>query len=201
MKRILLLLLAVLAVSPAIWADAKNKKGAQTAAAKDNEVHWLTIDEVQVKMKEQPKKVYIDIYTDWCGWCKKMEATTFRSPDFVKYMNDNYYCVRLNAERKDTLRFAGRMFYFDPAQRANTLAVALLQGKMSYPTSVIMEENFTSANPIPGYQELPTMEEIVRYFGDNIYKKQNWADYQKAYVATWHPLSAEVLNAPVPGSH
>jgi len=186
MKRLALLILAMLILTPAIMADNKNKKSDKTEATEDNsEIHWLTLDELQVKMKESPRKVYIDVYTDWCGWCKRMEATTFHNPQVIKYMNENFYCVRLNAERKDTVRFVGKSYYFDPQYRANTLAVALMQGKMSYPTSIIMEDHFQSATPIPGYQDVPTMEMIVKYFGSNIYKTQHFDEYQKGFKASW----------------
>ena len=74
MKRILLVALAILALSPALMAGDKKKKKKDeakvTAAADDTTaINWLTIDEVQVAMKKQTKKVYMDVYTDWCGWC------------------------------------------------------------------------------------------------------------------------------------
>lgn len=186
MKRILLVLLMIGAITPAILAGGKGKgtKKKKAATAKteaSNEIHWITLDELQVKMKEHPKKVYMDVYTDWCSWCKRMEATTFQNPDLVKYMNDNYYCVRFNAERKDTIRFVGHMYHFEPSQRANTLAVELLRGQMGYPTSVIMEENFLNPQPIAGYQDVPTMEAILKYFAMNIYKSQPWNDYKAGF--------------------
>jgi thioredoxin-related protein len=161
-------------------------------------INWLTMDELQVKMKEKPKKVYMDMYTDWCGWCKKMEASTFTHPDLIKYMNDNFYCVRFNAERKDTFRFMGTAYYFDPAVRANTLAANLMKGKLSYPTSIIMEERYQNPQPIPGYQDVKTMEKILKYFGDNIYKSTQWPDYEKAFKGTWVVVE-EASPAPPPG--
>lgn len=182
MKRFALLILAVLLLPIIMKADDKSKKG----VSDDNtEIHWLSIDDLQVKMKEHPKMVYMDIYTDWCGWCKRMEATTFHNPQVVKYMNDNFYCVRLNAERKDTIRFVGKMYYYEPQYRANTLAVELMHGQMSYPTSVVMEDHFQSATPIPGYQDVTNMELIMRYFGDHIYKTEHFDEYQKNFKPTW----------------
>jgi thioredoxin-related protein len=199
MKRFALLILAVLILPMTMKAGDKSKK----EDADDNtEIHWLSLDDLQVKMKEHPKLVYMDIYTDWCGWCKRMEATTFHNPQVIKYMNDNFYCVRLNAERKDTIRFVGKTYYYEPQYRANTLAVDLMRGQMSYPTSVIMEDHFQSATPIPGYQDVPTMEMIVKYFGEHIYKTQHFDEYQKTFKSTWNTDAndKETMNE-IPLSH
>ena len=92
MKRVLLLGIALLIVSPVFIAWKKTPPPAPAPPA--DGIHWLTsIDELQAKMAQHPKKVYFDIYTGWCGWCKKMDATTFQNPSLVKYMNANYYAV------------------------------------------------------------------------------------------------------------
>jgi len=182
MKRILLLSLLFLSCTTAATAGDKNKK------EDDNkEIHWITLEELQVKMKEQPRKVYIDVYTVWCGWCKRMEQTTFTDPRLIKYINQNYYAVRLDAERKDTLMFAGKMYYYEPQYKANTLAVSLLGGpqQLSYPTSIFMMEDFQNPQPIPGYRTVVEMEKFSRYFGDNTYKHITWPEYDKSFKPSW----------------
>ncbi len=194
MKRIILLAAALLTLGANAMAGNKN---APEPPKEGQHINWLSIDDLQVAMKAKPKKVYMDMYTDWCGWCKKMEASTFTNPDVIKYMNDNFYCVRFNAERKDTFRFMGTAYYFDPAKKANTLAVSLMKGSMTYPTSIIMEERYQNPQPIPGYQDVKTMELILKYFGDNIYKSKQWPDYQKEFKPTW--IAADEANTPPPG--
>ena len=57
-----------------------------------------------------PKKVFIDLYTSWCGWCKRMDATTFKQRAIVEYMNQKYYAVKFDAETRDTINFNGHSF-------------------------------------------------------------------------------------------
>lgn len=198
MKRILLVAVAfcgfVSIASAQTVSIERHKSGTKTTASKtsdaaanvdDKEIHWLNIDELQTKMREHPKKVYMDVYTDWCGWCKRMEATTFQNPNVIRYLNENFYCIRFNAERKDTIRFMGKSYYFDPQSRANTLAVELMHGQMSYPTSIYMEEMFMNPQPVPGYQDVPTMEMILKYMGGNLYKSENFQQYRENFKATW----------------
>jgi thioredoxin-related protein len=116
-----------------------------------------------------------------------MEATTFKDPDVVKFMNDKYYCVRFNAERKDDVRFVGKIYHYDPQNKVNELALELMGGhdKLSYPTAIYMEEMFQEPKPAPGYHDVPEMEMITRYIYEGIYKKQSLPDYQKSFKATW----------------
>src|SRR5580698_9458396 len=105
MKRVLVFAIAVLVISPVIMSW---KKTTPPPAAPAEEIHWMTsIDELQAKMAQHPKKVYVDVYTGWCGWCKKMDATTFKNPNVVKYINANFYAVKLDAERQDVIHFQG----------------------------------------------------------------------------------------------
>src|SRR5579872_7313437 len=120
MKRILLLAIAIVSIPALLIADGKKKKPEAAPPKEDNkEIHWITnIDELQAKMQQNPKKVYVDVYTGWCGWCKKMDASTFQNPDLIKYMNTNFYAVKLDAERKDTIHFMGKEYYFEPQYKA-----------------------------------------------------------------------------------
>jgi thioredoxin-related protein len=195
MKRILLLAVAFCTLIPLVHAQAPKPK------MDNKEIHWITsFDELQEKMKQNPKKVYIDIYTDWCGWCKKMDASTFANPDLIKYMNLNYYCVKFNAERQDVIQFNGKTYQFNPQYKANMLAVELIgkDKQIGYPTGVVMVENFQNPQPLGGYLTVPQIEPILTYFGDNMYKHQPWDAYQKSYKPTWdHGMASH--NTPPPG--
>jgi len=189
MKQLLLLILSLLVITPTVMATThkKKKKPAAAAVAKqdDTAIRWISIDELQVKMKESPRKVYMDVYTDWCGWCKRMDATTFQNPYVIKYLNDNFYCVRFNAETKEPIHFMGKDYNFSPQNRANELAVQFLQGNMSYPTSVLMEKYFTATIPAPGYHPVPEMEMILKFVAEDVYKKESFQDYQKNFQGAW----------------
>ena len=150
-----------------------------TAHAQD--INWISWEEAVAlsKTDAQPKKIFVDVYTDWCGWCKKMDKNTFQNPEVSKYMEDNFYMVKMDAEGKDPIEYQGKTFKFVPSGRRgyHELAAALLQGKMSYPTVVFLDEQLNMLSPVPGYQQVDPFMQIAKYFGDNIYKDKDWESY------------------------
>ena len=187
MKKILSISLVLLAISSVSFAQKKTvkpvKKTTVEAPVNDKEINWLTLDQVQEKMKTKPKKVYIDVYTAWCGWCKVMDKKTFTNPGVIKYINKNFYAVKFDAEQVDSVHFMGGHYGLEG--RTNQFAVQLLRGQLSYPTTVIMEENFQNPQIIPGYQDVKAIEPILKYLGENHYKTTPWEEYAKTAKVTW----------------
>ncbi|MHA7830552.1 MAG: thioredoxin family protein [Flagellimonas sp.] len=151
------------------------------ATAHAQDINWISWEKaVELSQTdEQPKKIFVDVYTDWCGWCKKMDKNTFQNPEVSKYMQDNFYMVKMDAEGEDPIEYQGKTFKFVPSGRRgyHELAAALLQGKMSYPTVVFLDEQLNMLSPVPGYQQVEPFMQIAKYFGDNIYKDKDWQTY------------------------
>ncbi|MCW3124702.1 MAG: thioredoxin-related protein [Bacteroidetes bacterium] len=149
------------------------------APAENGHIKWLTWAEAQAAQKKAPKKIFVDVYTDWCGWCKRMDATTFENPAIAKYMSENFYCVKFNAETKEEIIFKGQKYGNDG--RTNSLATFLLQNRMSYPTTVYLDEELNLLSVVPGYLDPKAAEPVLSYFGTNSYKTTAWEDYQKNF--------------------
>ncbi len=152
--------------------------------AQKSKIEWISFEEAIELNEETPKKFFIDIYTDWCGWCKRMDATTFSNPIIVAYINKHYWAIKLNAERKDTVILGEQLFINEkPEQRRypHQLAVALLNGKMSYPSIVYLDENVELLQALGGYQDPISIEPIIKYFGENAYQSVPWEEYNKSF--------------------
>lgn len=149
-----------------------------------DEINWMTWSEVETALKDEKKKVFVDVYTDWCGYCKKMDKTTFKDKEIVKYINDNFYAVKFDAENKETITLDGNKYkYVKSGKRGyNQLAADLLKGRLSYPTIVFLNDDLSLIQPIPGYLDAKKMEVIVTYFAENNHKKTPWTRYEKSYV-------------------
>ncbi|MBG0780682.1 MAG: thioredoxin family protein [Bacteroidales bacterium] len=158
-----------------------------TLPAQEAKIEWLDFETAVVKMKTHPKKMFIDMYTDWCGWCKKMDKETFAHPEIAAYMQDNFYMVKFDAERSDTIIYANRTFV-NPnpgkSRSSHELAQALLRGKMSYPSYVFMNEEMKIISVVPGFFPPQNFEPVIHYFGGGHYEKQDWETFRKTFKGT-----------------
>lgn len=152
-----------------------------SCAAQTNtqEIHWVDLETAQKLNAQEPRKILIDIYTDWCGWCKKLDAYTYHDPAVVEYINQNFYAVKLNAETHDTVFFNGTSYTYNPTYKVNMVSQNFMMGSNGYPTTTILDEKLNVLNAMPGYLEAKPMLSFLKYFGDNIYKTKSWTTYQQ----------------------
>lgn len=155
--------------------------GANTT--EDKNIRWMTFEDAMAANKIKPKKIFIDLYTDWCGWCKVMDKNTFSHPEISKYMNQNYYAIKFNAEQTEDVKFNGYTFkYISQGRRGyHELASSLTNGELSYPMGVFMDENQQILTLLPGYQEPRAFDSVIKYFGTNKYKTLNYQEWEKTY--------------------
>jgi thioredoxin-related protein len=169
--------------SKIVKAITETKSETPAASNETGEIKWLNFAEAQRLMAITPKKVYVDIFTDWCGWCKVMDKKTFQNPDVVKYMNANFYCIKFNAEKDNAIYFMGKMYELENGVSA--LASKLMNGKLSYPTSIFMEEGFNNPQPVPGYLDLVNYETIVTYLAGGSSKTIAFDKYKETFKPSW----------------
>lgn len=171
--KLLVIFLIVMTISQDIYSQNSEK----------NKINWMSFEEAVKKNETEPKKIFIDVYTDWCGWCKRMDQTTFSDSAVVAYMNENFYAVKFDAEQSESVEFKGHTFINEkpngPKKGTHQLAIALLQGKMSYPSYVFMNEDNQILTIVPGYADAKSFIPILKYFGSNAFLDTKWEDYSK----------------------
>lgn len=165
-----------------VWAGA-----AWAQEAHSGPVHWMSFEEALEKSKTEKRKIFIDVYTDWCGWCKVMDKNTFSEPSVAKILNEKFYPVKFDAEQIGDIEFDGRTFKFIPQGRSGVheLAAALLNNQMSYPTVVFLDENFKMIQPLAGYQKAPEFHRIIEFIGEDHFRKMKWSDFQTIYKSPY----------------
>lgn len=152
------------------------------AFPQQQKIKWYSIEEADKLMKDNPRPLFIDTYTDWCSWCKKLDQETFSNPVVADILNTRFYPVKFDAEGKANISFQGRSFINDgKSGNAHQLAVALLKGQLSYPTVVFLNEKGQLLSPVPGYRTAKDMEELLSFFAEKAYEKQNFQDFQKSF--------------------
>jgi thioredoxin-related protein len=148
-------------------------------------VKWYNIEEAIKLNEKNPKKIYIDVYTDWCGWCKTMDKNTFSNPQIAEYLNKYYYPVKLNAEQKQDITYKGKVYKNNGTEprSPHDFAAALLSGKMSYPSTVFMDSESNPLTIVPGYLPPADIEPILVFFGEDFYKTSKWDDFKAKFVS------------------
>jgi uncharacterized protein YyaL (SSP411 family) len=146
---------------------------------------WLSLAELQTAFAKQPKPIIIDVYTDWCGWCKVMDKETYSNEKVIGYLNKNFYAVKFNAESTTEVVFGNKKYSYNPAYKVNDLAVYLLGGRLGYPTTVFLSALDAQPAPLSGYLKPAELEAPVKYFGDGAYKNQDYPTFMKGFAGTW----------------
>jgi thioredoxin-related protein len=186
MKKYLVFVFAVLVV---MHVKAQQPEVAIAAAP----VKWMSFEEAVEKSKTEKRKIFIDVFTDWCGWCKVMDKNTFTDPQIAKLLNEKYYPVKFDAEQTGDITFRGTTFKFVPFgnKGAHQLAMALLNNQMSYPNFVFLDEEFRivpifeNSTSVPGYRKPEEFHIFLSFVAGDFFKKSNVQEYQKEYKSPY----------------
>ena len=159
----------------------------ETVIEDDGPVKWMTFEAAVEKSKTEKRKIFIDLYTDWCGWCKVMDKNTFSEELIANILNEKFYPVKFNAEQRANVVFQGFTFKFIPSGNSGVhqLAASLLSNKLAYPSQVFLDEDFHIIQPLQGYQKPDEFHKIIKFIGEDNYKKTSWAEFLKVYKSPY----------------
>ena len=135
--------------------------------AQAQEIQWLTLAEALEAQKTAPKKIFMDVYTKWCGPCKLLDKKTFGNPDVALYISEHYYAVKFNAEGNEEITFYDQVFRnpnYDPNRRSRNATHQFTQflGIKGYPTMVFFSEDGDPIMPVVGYYTPQQLEPYLK---------------------------------------
>lgn len=116
-------------------------------------ITWYDYDKGLALAKEKKKKVYINFYADWCGYCKKMEKETFVDSKVISYLSDHFISVRLNSDKERKL--------------------ATQYSVRGLPANYFLTESGDTIGNQPGYLDAETFMKVLNFIKEEKYKKGN----------------------------
>ncbi len=115
----------------------------------ESTVNWLSFEQLNDSLEHNPKPVLIFFHTDWCSYCKKMLAETFKDEKLIEKLNSEYYAVEFDAESVDSVLFDGVTFNNDASKKTvgkyHQLAKILMgeKNKGIFPTTMLFNADFS----------------------------------------------------------
>jgi thioredoxin-related protein len=140
-----------------------------TPISKSEPIVWRSFDDGIALAGQTNKKLLVDVYTDWCSWCKKMDVEVYTNKDVARMLNERFVAVKLNAESSKPVTYKGRSF------RESDLAREL--GVTGYPTTVFFDEHSDPITSLPGYSPAADFANILGFIGQDYYKSVTYQEY------------------------
>lgn len=133
-------------------------------------VQWMSLEEALEKSKTEKRKIFIDVYTDWCGWCKRMDADVYARKDVSDYLASRFVSVKLNAESSQTVHWDDR-----PMTSRSLAGNFKVTG---YPTTVFLNAKGERLANVPGYIPADRFLLLLRYIGEgDMDRGVKWDDF------------------------
>ena len=177
MKRISVALLTAF-----LWSTLILNNTAAQGTTQDK-INWYSWEQATEAHAKQQKKLMLNVYTEWCTWCKRMDETTLQQPEIAKYLNQYFYAVKFDAEQKGTLEYKDQSYKYvkNGNKGYHELAAELLKGRLSFPSIVFLDEDLNVIQAISGFKTPEEFEQIVTYFAKDYYKSMPWSSFIKSY--------------------
>ena len=155
-----------LLLAPAVIASAPH---AET-------LEWRNWNEGAAEASSSGRPMLVDVYTDWCGWCKRMDRDVYALEDVRQYLNKHFVPVRLNAESTAEARHGGRTL--------TSRALAQQLRVSGYPTTIFIKPDGAHIASVPGYVPADRFRLMLRYIAeDHIGRGVSWPQFEKSAAA------------------
>ncbi len=159
-SRPVFLLLFLLAALPALSCSRTSGEGPQS---------WKNYGDALTEGASSRKIILVDVYTDWCGWCKRMDRDVYADPAVADYLENNFVVAKLNAESSAKHAFQ--------ETQATEREISKAWGITGYPATVFLSADGEPITIVPGYIPKETFIHVLEYIHTGSYKNVKWEEF------------------------
>jgi thioredoxin-related protein len=142
------------------------------AVARAGEVEWRSWNAGLAEAASTNRPVLVDVYTEWCGWCKRMDRDVYSRADVREYLATHFVTIKLDAEASTPAKYEGRSL--------TSSGIAQRFRVSGYPTTVFLRANGEHLVNVPGYITADRFMLMLAYIGeDHISRGEKWSDFEK----------------------
>ncbi len=135
-------------------------------------IRWHSLGSGLDEAKRARRPVLVDVVTDWCGWCKRMEKTTYTAAPVREYVGRTFVAIKLDAEDDEArARYDGRIH--TTREFADRFRIT------GYPTTLFLGQDGRLITMVPGYVKPERFMTVLRYIGDGHYRNQSFEAYSR----------------------
>lgn len=166
------LLLTCISLLPLFSSCSSRSDAANNYNTEPQHGFWVTVEEAQELALDNNKYILLDIYTEWCGFCRRMNAETYANSKVQQSIDDYFYAVRVDAESTDMITFLGEKY--------TKRDMAMLFGVRSFPTTVFLTPQGEPIAAQPGFIDAARFEKMLTFVGSESYKTQTFQQYAES---------------------
>ena len=133
------------------------------------EIKWISMEDAQNASAHDGKKIMVEVYTEWCEFCKKLEEQVLPDSTVISNLNKYYHSVKLNGESDEIITFNGSTI--SKAEFAKNLGVR------SYPTILFIDPAGELILQINGYMPVGDFQSMLVYIGEEAYNKTEFHEF------------------------
>ena len=151
---------ALLILVVALGTSADDGKTSSTT--KPTEIVWMSYDAGLAKAKAENKHLFVNFTTSWCGWCKKMNKTTFMEAEIIDMLGENFVSVKVDGDSKNELDIDGYKITEQNLTRSEFMV-------KSYPTYYFLTPEGGKLGAAKGYQAKEQLSQYLTYVHEKQY--------------------------------
>lgn len=136
-------------------------------------VKWVSFQEALEQSPDTEKKVLVDIFAPWCGWCTKMQNEAYMDKQILEYLESNFVSARLDISVQDDT-----LYYNDLALPSAHLAAGF--GAEGTPTTVFLTEQGEYITRLPGYAKPEEFLTVLKFIATDSYRTATFAEFSES---------------------